>query len=260
LNPVLLSAKGLSKSFGGVKAAENFDLDIRRGELVGLIGPNGAGKTTIFNLITGFQSPTSGSVYFQGNRITGKSPSRIVRMGIARTFQHTRLLKEHSVLENIMVGFHLQAKASLWSILLHTRRFKDSESEMFENSIDLLKLFKLEERLGSPAGSLPYGDQRFLEIVRALALKPSLLLLDEPTAGMNSGEQARLVEKILDIKGRYDVAILLIEHHMDVVMNICERIVVLNYGAKLSEGTPEEIRKDPRVVEAYLGSDEDASR
>jgi branched-chain amino acid transport system ATP-binding protein len=260
LNPFLLSTKGLCKNFGGVKAAEDFDLALRNGELVGLIGPNGAGKTTIFNLITGFQSPTSGTVYFQGQRITGKSPSQIVRMGIGRTFQHTRLLREISILENMMVGFHLQAKATLWSILLHTRQFKDSESEILENSIELLKLFKLEEKLRSPAGALPYGDQRFLEIVRALALKPRLLLLDEPTAGMNSSEQARLVGRILDIKSRYGVAILLIEHHMDVVMNICERIVVLNYGAKLSEGTPEEIRKDPKVVEAYLGSDEDASR
>ena len=259
MNPFLLSTKGLCKNFGGVNAAENFDLDLRDGELVGLIGPNGSGKTTIFNLITGFQPPTSGSVYFQGNLITGKSPSQIVRMGVGRTFQHTRLLRELSVLENIMVSFHLQAKATFLSILLHNRRFKDSETEILESSLELLKLFKLEGRLRSPAGALPYGDQRFLEIVRALALKPRLLLLDEPTAGMNSGEQARLVGRILDIKRRYGVAILLIEHHMDVVMNICERIVVLNYGAKLSEGSPEEIRKDPKVVEAYLGSDEDAS-
>lgn len=255
----LLNTERLSKSFGGIQAARDFDLTVEDGDLVGLIGPNGAGKTTIFNLITGFQSPTSGKVRLGAKTITGKSPAAIARLGIGRTFQHTRLLKEQTVLENIMVGFHLRSKASFWGIIFHTRKFRESEWEILEMSRDLLKLFNLEDRAAWPVGALSYGDQRFIEIVRALALKPRLLLLDEPTAGMNSAEQAKLVELILDIKRRYGVAILLIEHHMDVVMNICEKIVVLNFGAKLAEGTPDDIRKDPRVIEAYLGADEDAS-
>ncbi len=260
MNHVLLSTERLCKNFGGVQAARDFDLTLHDGEVVGLIGPNGAGKTTIFNLISGFEPLTSGTIHFQGEPISGKSPAEIAKSGIGRTFQHTRLLKEFSVLENIMVGFHVRSKASLWSILLHNRRFRESESEMLEHSFALLRLFKLEEKVKKPAGSLSYGDQRFLEIIRALALQPKLLLLDEPTAGMNSGEQARLAGRILDIRARYGISIFLIEHHMDVVMNLCQRIVVLNYGAKLAEGTPEEVRRDPKVVEAYLGAEDDASR
>jgi branched-chain amino acid transport system ATP-binding protein len=260
VSEALLATKGLTKHFGGVHAATNFDVAIGDGQMVGLIGPNGAGKTTIFNLISGFQTPTSGRVFFLGEEITGKSPAAIARLGVGRTFQHTRLLKGQSVLENIMLGFHLRSSARFWDVILHTRAFRESELEIFRRSIDLLRLFKLEDRVGLPAGTLPYGEQRFIEIVRALALQPRLLLLDEPTAGMNSAEQSRLMELILEIKRLYPVTILLIEHHMDVVMNICERIVVLNYGAKLAEGTPEEIRRNPLVVEAYLGADEDASR
>lgn len=255
----LLSTQKLNKSFGGVQAARDFDLNIEQGELVGLIGPNGAGKTTIFNLISGFQPPTSGTVQFQGRVITGKSPAAISKMGVGRTFQHTRLLKEQTVLENIMLGFHLQCRATFWNVILHNRRFRDSELEIFEKSIELLDIFKMGDKAGLSAGGLPYGDQRFIEIIRALAVSPKLLLLDEPTAGMNSAEQAKLVELILDIRSRYHLTILLIEHHMDVVMNICEKVVVLNYGSKLAEGKPDEIRSDQRVIEAYLGVDEDAS-
>lgn len=258
MKPFLLSTTRLNKHFGGVQAALDFDFHISHGELVGLIGPNGAGKTTIFNLITGFQTPSSGAIYFNGEPITGKTPAEISKRGIARTFQHTRLLRDLTVLENIMVGFHLQSRATLWDVIFQSRRFKRSEQKILDDSLELLKLFNLEDRLKSPAGSLPYGDQRFLEIVRALALKPSLLLLDEPTAGMNPHEQGKLVDLITHIREEYHIALLLIEHHMEVVMNICDRITVLNYGSKLAEGTPKEIQGDPKVVEAYLGEEEDA--
>lgn len=258
MTPFLLSTEGLSKNFGGVQAAVNFDLGIHDGELVGLIGPNGAGKSTIFNLITGFQTPSSGFVYLKGELITGKTPASIAKRGVARTFQHSRLLREMSVLDNIMVAFHLASDAGFWNIILHDRRFKQSERMILENTLELLRLFKMEDRLSLPASSLPYGDQRFLEIVRALALKPKVLLLDEPTAGMNSNERDKLVDLILHINREYNVAILLIEHHMEMVMNICQRIVVLNFGSKLAEGTPYEIQRNPQVIEAYLGVEEDA--
>ena len=259
MNSFLLSIKALSKNFGGIQAALDFDLGIHGGELIGLIGPNGAGKSTIFNLITGFQAPSSGDIFFRGERITGKSPADIAMRGVARTFQHSRLLGDLSVLDNIMVAFHLQSEAGFWNIILHDRRFKQSEVKIQERSMELLKLFQMEDRRDQPASSLPYGDQRFLEIVRALALKPKVILLDEPTAGMNANERSKLIDLIMQINEKYNVAILLIEHHMGMVMSTCERVIVLNYGSKLAEGTPHEIQGNTQVIEAYLGVEENAS-
>ncbi len=252
---MILEARGLSRRFGGIRAVEGVDLSLARGELVGLIGPNGSGKTTLFNVITGIYPPDAGTVAMEGTPIGGLSPHRINRMGIARTFQNIRVFRNLSVLDNVRVAQHARAGYGPLAALCRTGGFRSREDAMREECEELLSLFALEGRRDEIAGNLPYGDQRRVEIARALASKPKLLLLDEPAAGMNPSEVDRLRGFLLGIRDRFRLTILLIEHRMSLVMEICERIVVMDFGQVIARGTPGEIREDPRVVAAYLGSD-----
>lgn len=249
----LLEVKNLCKDFGGLRAVANFNLQLEAGEIVGLIGPNGAGKTTVFNLITGMILPTSGSITFQGESLVGLPPFKISAKGIARTFQNIRLFKNMTVLDNVRAVFHLRIGYNLLDAALHSPRYAAEEERITARARELLAMLNLTSREQDKAGSLPYGDQRRLEIARALALKPKLLLLDEPAAGMNPQEVARLVELIRFIKDKFDLTVLLIEHQMGLVMNLCERLVVMDFGQIIAEGTPREVRNNPQVLEAYLG-------
>ncbi len=249
----VLEAKGLGVEFGGLKAVSQFDISIKDGELVGLIGPNGAGKTTVFNLLTGVYQPTEGKFFMNGEIMNGKPTHVVVHSGIARTFQNIRLFKNMTVFDNVKIAFNRKMKYNLASAVLRTGGFWKEEKEIDEQARELLKLFHLEELADTKAGNLPYGKQRKLEITRALATDMKVLLLDEPAAGMNPTETAELLDSINLIREKFRISILLIEHDMSLVMKICERIIVLNYGQILASGTPEEIANHPDVITAYLG-------
>ena len=250
---VMLEVKNLCIQFGGLKAVDNFNLTINKGQLYGLIGPNGAGKTTVFNMLTGVYKPTSGSIILDGLNITGKHPAQINKDGIARTFQNIRLFKEMSVLNNVKVGLHNQKKYSTIEGILRLPRYFKEEKEMDERATELLKVFELDGEKEQLASNLPYGKQRKLEIARALATNPKLLLLDEPAAGMNPNETAELMNTIRFVRDNFDMTILLIEHDMKLVSGICEKVTVLNFGQELAKGETAEVLNDPRVITAYLG-------
>lgn len=255
----LLSVKKLTKSFGGLTAVSNVNMDINKGELVGLIGPNGAGKTTVFNLLTGVYVPTSGTITLNSNGVNrdlqGLKPYTVCCVGLSRTFQNIRLFKDLSVIDNVRIAMHKNVKYGLISSFFHLPSHSKEEAMLTEKSIELLKILKLDHKKDELAKNLPYGEQRHLEIARALATNPVLLLLDEPAAGMNPAETSQLTELIGWIRKEFNLTILLIEHDMSLVMKICERIYVLDYGMVIAEGTPEEIKTNKRVIEAYLGED-----
>ena len=252
----LLKAENVSEVFGGLKAVSDFNFYINRGELVGLIGPNGAGKTTAFNLFTGVYMPTTGDITFDGKSIVGLKPYQITKRGIARTFQNIRLFSELSVLDNVKIAYHTNLKYNLVESVFRIGRYFREEEETEEEARKLLKIFHLEDKADEQAKNLPYGAQRRLEIARALATKPKLLLLDEPAAGMNPQETKELMDMIQWIRKEFGLTVLLIEHAMSLVMGICERIYVLEYGMIIAEGTPVEIQKNPEVIRAYLGGEE----
>jgi len=251
----LLETSDLTIRFGGLTAVDSFNLAISEGELFGLIGPNGAGKTTVFNMLTGVYLPTEGAVHFDGNLINGKNPVQVARLGISRTFQNIRLFDELSVLENAMTGAHQHSKINLFDSLLRTPRHYREEKRQRDRAYELLEFMGLEDRAGLPAKQLPYGHRRKLEIARALATEPKLICLDEPAAGMNSGEKVELSQLIRKIRDELEITVLVIEHDMKLVMDICEKIQVLDYGKTIALGTPSEIQNDKQVIEAYLGGE-----
>ena len=249
----MLECKNLGIQFGGLKAVDNFNLNIEKGMLYGLIGPNGAGKTTVFNLLTGVYKPSGGTIRLNGNLINGKTPTQINNLGIARTFQNIRLFSNMSVLDNVKVALHEKVKYPLITSMTHMFGFSKKEKEMDDLAMEILKVFSLGEKRDVLSGNLPYGDQRKLEIARALATSPSLLLLDEPAAGMNPNETEELMDTIRKIRDMYDMTILLIEHDMKLVAGICEKLTVLNFGTELASGIPSEVLNNPEVITAYLG-------
>jgi len=249
----VLEAHHLGIDFGGLTAVDDFSLTVGRTEIAGLIGPNGAGKTTVFNLLTNVYQPTRGSIMIDGFTSAGKTTAQVNRLGVARTFQNIRLFSNMSVLDNVRVGMHNSTKENLLASITHGFGYKKAERESKEKAMELLDFFNLCDLAKAPAGSLPYGAQRRLEIVRALATDPKILLLDEPAAGMNPSETHELMENIRRIRDTFHIAIMLIEHDMSLVMGICEGICVLNYGKVIAKGTPEEIQSNKAVIEAYLG-------
>ncbi len=248
----LLETKNVSKHFGGLKAVDNVEIQVEKGEIFGIIGPNGAGKTTFFNCLTGLYSLTGGDIYYKGKRITGATPAKVANLGMARTFQNIKLFKYMTVLDNVKIGFHTQIRTKLWDAVFHTGQYKKDEQHIIGEGMKVLKRVGLEQYADEFALNLPYGNQRKLEIARALAVGPDILLLDEPAAGMNPAETASLMKLIKKIN-EDGLTIIVIEHDMKFIMNVCDRITVLNNGKKICHGTPSHIQCDKQVIEAYLG-------
>lgn len=256
MSNVLLEAQKITMQFGGLKAVDSLQFQVHKGQLMGLIGPNGAGKTTVFNMLTGVYQPTSGEVLLEGKSLKGLKTYEISQLGVTRTFQNIRLFKDLSVLENVLIASHQHVTYGLFDTLFQTKKFLQTEKSLIDKAIDLLKIFKLENKAHELASSLPYGEQRKLEIVRALATDPKIVMLDEPAAGMNHSETHHLMETIAEIRERFKLTVLLIEHDMKLVMGICENIVVLDHGIKIEEGAPSKIQNSQKVIEAYLGVEE----